>query len=389
MAVINSLLDTDLYKFTMGQVALHQFPWVNVKYEFKCRNEAKWTPMDLAKLGEEVNNFCRLRFTEDELKYLSSIRFFKKSFIDFLRLYSPDRHHVNLSLERGELKIAVEGPWFLTVYWEVPILAMVNELYFRDKMTDEIKETGKQRLEHKVRTAFTNGLPFADFGTRRRFSREWHEHVIDEMNKNCATFSGTSNVMMAKKFNLRPIGTMAHEFLQVGQALDVPLVDSQKRMLQAWVDEYRGDLGIALTDVIGIDAFLNDFDLYFAKLYDGLRHDSGDPYWWADKVLAHYKKLGINPKTKTLVFSDGLNFQKAADLYNAYKDKINVSFGIGTNLTNDFGGMVPLQIVMKITECNGRPVAKISDSPGKSMCRDEEFVAYLRKVFNKHESEAG
>jgi len=385
MSVINSLLDTDLYKFTMGQVALHQFPWVNVKYEFKCRNKASWTPMHLAKISEEIDNFCSLKFTTDELSYLSNLRFIKKSYIDFLKLYQPDRDHVQISLERGELKITVEGPWFLTVYWEVPLLAIVNQVYFGGRLEPVIAD-GLDRLDNKIRISREHPFKFADFGTRRRYSVAWHRNVIDELNKHTPNFVGTSNVMMAREFNLRPIGTMAHEFLQVGQALDVPLVDSQKRMLQSWVDEYRGDLGIALTDVIGIDAFLKDFDLYFAKLYDGLRHDSGDPYVWARKVISHYESLGIDPKTKTLVFSDGLNFGKAADLYHEFKSQISTSFGIGTNLTNDFYGVEPLQIVMKIIECNGRPVAKISDSPGKGMCRDEQFVAYLRKVFNKHES---
>ncbi|MHA2280144.1 MAG: nicotinate phosphoribosyltransferase [Promethearchaeota archaeon] len=379
--IIKSLLDTDLYKLTMGQVALHQFSNTIVKYEFKCRNDGKFNIGHLARLKEEIKNFCSLRFTPEEIKYLSKIRFLKKSYIDFLKFYRPDPDHVTLKLQGEELRIIVEGPWFLTVYWEVPLLAMISEIYTEGISLGNFPRA-LERLETKKKLAIETGYSFVDFGTRRRFSREWHDLVIENL-KELPNFKGTSNIFFAKEYGLTPIGTMAHEFLQVGQALDVPLVDSQKRMLQSWVDEYRGDLGIALTDVIGIDAFLKDFDLYFAKLYDGLRHDSGEPKMWAEKVIKHYKSLGIDPKTKTLVFSDGLDFIKAANLYNQYHNHANISFGIGTNLTNDLGGLTPLQIVMKITECNGRPVAKISDSPGKGMCKDEEYVRYLRKVFNR------
>ncbi len=201
--------------------------------------------------------------------------------------------------------------------------------------------------------------------------------------KDLPNFIGTSNVYFAKKYNLKPIGTMAHEWIMAGQGQeDVSLRNSQKAMLQAWCNEYRGDLGIALSDTLGVDAFLEDFDLYFAKLYDGIRHDSGDPDVWARKVICHYSKLGVEPKTKTLVFSDGLTFETAAKIYNKFKFAAKVSFGIGTNLTNDFEDITPLQIVMKIVKCNGLPVAKISDSPDKGMCNDKEYLTYLKKVFN-------
>jgi len=378
--IIKSLLDTDLYKFTMGQVALHQFPWASVKYKFKCRNEANWSVGHLVRIKEEIEHFCSLRFTKDELSYLESIRFFQPSYTDFLKFYSPDSNHVSVKLVDGELQVSVEGPWFLTVYWEVPLLAIISEVYTEEISLNQFPRA-LERLEKKKEIAKQYGFSFADFGTRRRFSRDWHDLVIENL-VGLPNFTGTSNVYLAKKYDIKPIGTMAHEFLQVGQALDVPLHQSQSRMLQSWVDEYRGDLGIALTDVITFDAFLKDFDSYFAKLYDGLRHDSGCPDVWARKAINHYKALGIDPKTKTLVFSDGLDFEKAAHLHTIFSDKANVSFGIGTNLTNDLGGLTPLQIVMKIVECNGRPVAKISDSSGKSMCEDAEYVKYLKKVFD-------
>lgn len=384
--IIESLLDTDLYKLTMGQVALNQFPCVNVEYEFKCRNDMKWTKEHHARLYDEIKSFCNLRFTEEELKYLSDIRFFKSSYIDFLRLYQPNLAHLTMEIKDDMLHLTVHGPWFLTVYWEVPLLAMISEIYLESQgvPSSHHAHSANGWMNLKAKCDYINRIrsfPFADFGTRRRASREWHDSVVEYLRDNAKSFIGTSNIYLAKKYGIKPIGTMAHEFLQVGQALDVPLVDSQKRMLQAWVDEYRGNLGIALTDVINLSAFLKDFDLYFAKLYDGLRQDSGDPSMWASRIIQHYRDLGIDPKTKTLVFSDGLNFEKAAKLHKVYSCMTNVSFGIGTNLTNDFDYITPLQIVMKIVECNGRPVAKISDSPGKSMCRDEEYVTYLKKVF--------
>ena len=181
-------------------------------------------------------------------------------------------------------------------------------------------------------------------------------------------FVGTSNVHLAREFDLKPIGTMAHEWLMAHQQLGPRLIDSQIAALDCWVREYRGLLGIALTDCITMDAFLADFDLYFAKLFDGLRHDSGDPLEWAEKAIAHYEKLGIDPMSKTLVFSDGLDLAKSLRLYRALSGRIHVSFGVGTNLTCDIPGVEPMNIVLKMIACNGQPVAKISDTPGKTQC---------------------
>jgi len=383
--IINSLLDTDLYKLTMMQSALHQFPTVEVEYEFRCRNEAVWTEEIVSRIRSQINAWCGLRFTPEELDYLRTIRFFKKDFVDFLKFYQPNKNHVRVYFENNELKIKVKGPWYLTILFEVPVLAIVNEVYFMDhsRSNSSLWKDGWARIDNKYDIAEEKGFSFADFGTRRRFSFYWQDACIQTMKK-LPNFIGTSNVYFAKKYNLKPVGTMAHEYIMVGQGLEnVSLRNSQKAMLQSWVDEYRGDLGIALSDTLGIDAFLKDFDLYFAKLYDGLRHDSGDPYEWAKKVIKHYRKLGINPKTKTLVFSDGLTFEKAAEISNDGIAEIsNVRFGIGTNLTNDFEEITPLQIVMKITECNGNPVAKISDSPGKGMCKDNIFLIYLKETFS-------
>jgi len=391
MAIIQSLLDTDLYKFTMMQTALHQFSTSTVEYSFKCRNSANWTAEILEEINCEIDNFCSLRFTKEELEYLNTIPFMKSDFIDFLGLYQPNREHIKLWLdEEGELQISVKGPWYLTLPFEVPVLAIINQIYFEktgnfvyDPANSEnpIIKSGLEKLENKIRKAEQSGIPFSDFGTRRRYSFLWQGTVLKELKK-LPHFTGTSNVYYAMKYDLKPIGTMAHEFIMAGAGQnDVPLVKSQQKMLQAWVDEYRGDLGIAISDTYGVDAFLRDFDLYFAKLYDGVRHDSGDPIEWAWKIIRHYESLEIDPKSKTLIFSDDLTIDKASAIYNQIRPEIQVAFGIGTHLTNDFEGVTPLQIVMKIISCNDRPVAKLSDSPGKGMCRDENYLSYLKNVF--------
>lgn len=377
--IIESLLDTDLYKLTMMQAVLHQFPDTQVEYTFKCRNKAKWNDRVIRQIKDEIMNFCRLKFRIDEIEYLRSIPFFKQDFIDFLDLYQPRCKGVDVTLNGKELEITVKGSWLLTILFEVPILAIVNEVYFDDVYPSD----GVHRLSEKLQLVHgIKDFKFADFGTRRRFKREWQKMVVETCKNTVPdNFVGTSNVWLAKEFGIKPIGTMAHEWIQGGQGIKVRLADSQKLMLQAWVDEYRGDLGIALTDTLGSDAFLRDFDKYFAKLYDGVRHDSGDPIEWGEKMIAHYNELGIDPRTKTFVFSDGLNFPKAVEILDHFRNRIKVSFGIGTNLTNDFADVEPLQIVMKMTKCNGNPVAKISDSPGKGMCHDEAYLSYLKKVF--------
>ena len=393
-AIIHSLLDTDLYKFTMLQVVLHKFPQTHSVYHFRCRNlEDTVYPLTdiLDDLNEQLAYLCQLKFKEDELQYLRSLRFIKSDFVDYLELFQLKRRFIKASIDdQGRLDIWVEGPMVQAMMFEIFVLALVNELYFRRIRTPEVLAEGERRLQAKVallkkyeQEQNPNDPPFlvSDFGTRRRYSYAWQKHVITEFNQASPyIFRGTSNVLIAKELGITPIGTMAHEFLQAFQALDVRLRNFQKLALETWVQEYRGDLGIALTDVVGMDAFLRDFDLYFAKLFDGLRHDSGDPYEWGDKAYAHYKKLKVDSKSKMLTFSDGLNLEKAWNLHQYFKDRFQVSFGIGTNLTNDLG-QTPLNIVLKLVECNGQSVAKISDSPGKTMTDNDTFLAYLRQVF--------
>ncbi|CAB1207226.1 nicotinate phosphoribosyltransferase [Acinetobacter bouvetii] len=398
--IIQSLLDTDLYKFTMLQVVLHKFPQTHSVYHFRCRNlEDTVYPLTdiLDDLNQQLDYLCQLKFKEDELLYLRSLRFIKSDFVDYLELFQLKRRFIKAGIDaEGRLDIWVEGPMVQAMMFEIFVLAIVNELYFQRIRTPEVLAEGERRLQHKIALLKQyeaqqnpNDPPFlvSDFGTRRRYSYAWQKHVIEEFNQASPyIFRGTSNVLIAKDLGITPIGTMAHEFLQAFQALDVRLRNFQKAALETWVQEYRGDLGIALTDVVGMDAFLRDFDLYFAKLFDGLRHDSGDPYEWGDKAYAHYKKLKIDSKTKMLTFSDGLNIEKAWSLHQYFKDRFQVSFGIGTNLTNDMG-QTPLNIVLKLVECNGQSVAKISDSPGKTMTDNDTFLAYLRQVFQIPEVE--
>ncbi|MCO8088687.1 MULTISPECIES: nicotinate phosphoribosyltransferase [Acinetobacter] len=396
--IIQSLLDTDLYKFTMLQVVLHKFPQTHSLYHFRCRNlEDTVYPLTdiLDDLNHQLDLLCQLKFKEDELQYLRSLRFIKSDFVDYLELFQLKRRFIRAGIDsEGRLDIVVEGPMVQAMMFEIFVLAIVNELYFSRIRSDEVLAEGERRLQAKVALVQQYAAeqnpedpPFlvSDFGTRRRYSFAWQKHVVQQINAAApGVFRGTSNVLLAKQLGITPIGTMAHEFLQAFQALDVRLRDFQKAALETWVQEYRGDLGIALTDVVGMDAFLRDFDLYFAKLFDGLRHDSGDPYSWGDKAYAHYKKLKIDSKTKMLTFSDGLTLEKAWALHNYFKDRFQVSFGIGTNLTNDMG-QTPLNIVLKLVECNRQSVAKISDSPGKTMTDNDTFLAYLRQVFDIQE----
>jgi len=387
--IIKSLLDTDLYKFTMMQVVYHQFKGAEVEYHFRCRNKGIDLIPYMSEIEEEIAAYCELQFTNHELGVLSKMRFLKKDFIDFLELYRPRMRHVKVvrsATESGAIDIVLNGPWLFTIPFEVPILAIVSEVYFRNTVdVDESIANGKEILIEKIKIATAesdfDSFRFNDFGTRRRFSRAWHEQVVDTLKGVMPVqFVGTSNVALADRYQLNIMGTMAHEYLQACQALGPRLRDSQVFAFDKWADEYQGDLGIALTDVIGMDQFLQDFNLKFCKLYDGMRHDSGDPFIWGEKAIAHYKANRIDPMTKNLVFSDGLTFPKAMELQSHFLGRAKTTFGIGTYLTNDMG-FAPLNNVMKMTHCNGQPVAKRSDSPGKSMCTDPEYERSLAHAF--------
>jgi nicotinate phosphoribosyltransferase len=389
--IVNSLLANDLYKFTMWQPMLHLMPANQAEYRFVCRSQPAF-PLALLKadLEAELHAMCELRFTEDELSYLGSLRYIKPDFVDFLRIFQFQSRYLRVDTRGDELLVSAVGPQIHTMGFEMPILYIINELYCRRLGRADALVEARARLRDKVEYLKTSSIPelrhpfeFFDFGLRRRFSAAWHEEVVATLHREVPNyFRGTSNVYLAKKFGITPIGTMAHEYLQTWQAAGVPLRKFQHAALESWVQEYRGDLGTALTDVVGMDAFVKDFDLYFAKLFDGLRHDSGDPYAWGKKAIAAYTNLKIDPHTKRLVFSDGLSIPKAVDLYRAFGDQAQTGFGIGTDLTNDTV-TPPLQIVMKLVRCNGQPVAKVPDSDGKTLCDDPDFLSYLKHVFGR------
>lgn len=400
--LITSLIDTDMYKMTMMQAMFHNYTSAHTKWRFKARRGNGFpqnggsNPEFLVALNESIDHLCTLQYTEDDLEYLGSItskignRIFKDDFLEYLRLFKYNRKHIEVTvMPDGSLDITLNGSWLAVSGFEVHVLAIVSELHSMTELQGARIPTGRTLLKEKINflkeraaEGKLGGFQFADFGTRRRYSFEWQESVLLELVTEIPQYIvGTSNLYFARQFGLTPIGTMAHEWFQAHQQLGARLVDSQKVALDVWAKEYRGELGIALSDTYGNAAFLRDFDLYFAKLFDGCRHDSGDPVEWCENLINHYRKLGIDPKTKTAVFSDGLTFQTAYRLFYMYNAWIKVSFGIGTNLMNDMG-IEPISIVMKMVELNGKPVAKVSDSSGKGMCEDPEYELYVRKVFD-------
>ncbi len=381
--IIESLLDTDLYKFNMDQVIFHKHTDLTGEYYFKCRNEGVvFTPEMAEEINAQIDHLCTLTFRKEELDYLRSIRFIKGDYVEFLRLWRPIRDYVEVSLsEDGQLSIVVRGPLFSAMQFEIFLLEIVNEVYFRMKYDyDVLLASARKKLDEKIQSFRTGKYTFryAEFGARRRLSREWEEEAVRRLAEETDNMVGTSNVYLAWKYNLTPIGTYAHEYVQMYQGIDeIPLAYTNHYALADWYDEYKGDNGTALTDTITTDLFLLDFNRSMVNNFTGVRHDSGDPYEWGEKIIAHYRKYGVDPRTKLLLFSDSLDFDKAQKLYDYFKDKTKVSFGIGTFVSNDTCEKA-LNIVIKLQTVNGRAVAKISDTPGKAMCRDQEYLTYLK-----------
>ena len=391
--IINSLLETDMYKFSMGQTIFHQFTSYKTTWTFKCRNkDVHFTDEMVEEIKEQVQAFCQLRFTEEELEYLDNITWIKGTYVDFLRLWQPRYEEFTITTDAPcGLAIDAAGTWLNTTMYEIPVLAIVNEVYFRMAYDyDVLLKQFKRRLDEKVRLLEEDTYrlsDFSEFGLRRRLSAEAQEMAVKAIAEvelpADSHFIGTSNVYLAKKFNLKPVGTMAHEWIMCtgqGNHKHNPAY-SNWYALDAWVKEYGILNGIALTDTITTDCFLRDFQLTYATLFSGVRHDSGDPYEWGYKMIAHYNSLGINPRTKTLLFSDSLDFERATALYDYFKDKAKVAFGIGTFISNDTDEEA-LNIVMKTTKCNGMDVAKISDVAGKGMCKNPDYVDYLNRCID-------
>lgn len=385
--IIVSLLDTDLYKFNMNQVIFHKHTNLCGEYYFKCRTkDIYFTDVLVEEINAQVDHLCTLSFKKNELDYLKSIRFIKDDYVEFLRLWHPIRDYVNIRRdENGQLSVIVRGPLFSAMQFEIYLLEIINEVYFRMRYDyTKLKESAEIKLNEKIK-AFQEGkytFKFAEFGCRRRLSREWEDTVVRRLTTETNNCVGTSNVYLAMKYNLTPIGTYAHEYVQMYQGIDnIPLAYTNHYAMKDWYDEYQGDNGTALTDTITTDLFLMDFNRAMVNNYTGVRHDSGDPYEWGEKMIKHYQSYGVDPKTKLLLFSDSLNFDKAQELFDYFKDRTKVSFGIGTFCSNDTCENA-LNIVIKLQYVNGRPVAKLSDAPGKAMCRDDKYLEYLKNSVN-------
>ena len=391
--LITSPADTDAYKFSMAQYALHRAPSAVVEYKFVNRSPVDLRPLR-GQIQEQINALAGLAFTNAEVAHVGRHRWFTQDFLLFLKLFRFDPSSVVVSEVNGALDIRVYGPWVHRIFFEIHILAIVTELHFRATISKAEREAAYNSGIAKLREEATRVKAFVahhgenkpfrliEMGTRRRASREYQSRVLDLLLHEIPDqLFGTSNVGFSLEKGLRDVGTMAHEFLQVHQQIGPRLENAQKAALEGWVQEFRGDLGYALTDVITYDAFLRDFDLFYAKLFDGVRHDSGDPFGVAEKTIAKFQSYGIDPATRFAVFSDSLNLRKALLLCEAYEGRLRTSYGIGTSLTASIPGYKALNVVMKPLKVNGRPVAKISDAPGKSICDDPEFLHYLRTVY--------
>ena len=397
--IISSLLDNDAYKFSMGQAIFHQYPYAWVTWTFHCRNkDVHFTKEMVEEIREQIHAYCTLEFKKDELDYLSKIKWIKKDYVNILSLYHPqfDQYTIDANDPCG-LRIELTGPWFLTSPCETPTLAIVNEVYYKMQYPgkeDELYAAMMQNTDQKIADLNSEKYHigfFSEFGMRRRLSAKAEFDMIKKFAEAAkagkldgSKFVGTSDVLFAKELGLTPVGTMAHEYIMaIGQGYpEFNPAYSNKRMLESWVQEYGTQNGIALTDTIGTPAFLCDFTEKYAHLFSGVRHDSGDPYAWGEQIIKHYKSLGFTDdyiKTKTLLFSDSLDFERATKIYDYFKDRTKVAFGIGTWLSNDCG-KEPLNIVMKLTRVNDHPVAKLSDNLGKTICTDTAYIDYLQRA---------
>ena len=386
--ILTTLLDTDAYKLHMQQAVFHRYHDVTVTAEFRCRGD-DLLGIYADEINAQIAQMSLLALSDEEYVWLAGLPFFQPDYLAWLKTFRYNPGQVKVRNHAGKLDIRISGPWREVIMWEVPLLALISEVVHRHRSPQTTPEMAVERLQQKIHDfkQLTQDIDLSrfrlmDFGTRRRFSRDVQFAIVSALKSHFPWLVGSSNYDIARQLNITPVGTQAHEWFQAHQQISPVLANSQRAALQAWLDEYDSQLGIALTDCITMDAFLRDFGPAFASRYQGLRHDSGDPVEWGEKALAHYQKLNIDPHSKTLVFSDNLNFTKAVDLYRHFGQRTNVVFGIGTRLTCDIPEVKPLNIVIKLVECNGKPVAKLSDSPGKTMCQDKAFVRALRKAFD-------
>jgi len=383
--MINSILDNDLYKFTMQQAVHALYPRAEVQYEFINRGKRKFPENFHILLQHQVEKMADLKLRSDELSYLKKTCYFLTPvYLDFLSHYRYSPENVTIEQFDGKLKISISGPWYTTILWEVPLLAIISELYFSIGNRQTLSREEGRRLNVGKGEQLRNGdVDFAEFGTRRRLSAENQKLVIkDLLSVQNHTMIGTSNVYWAKQFGIKPIGTHAHEWFMF-HAAEHGYKRANRAAIDAWSTVFRGHLGIALTDTYTTDLFLRSFDSVEARLFDGVRQDSGDPYVFVDKLITHYKKLRINPMTKTIVFSDGLDVKSALAIRKYCQGKINASFGIGTHLSNNLGPK-PLNMVIKLSQCRIRtetewiPMIKLSDTEGKHSGDGDEIALCLQ-----------
>jgi nicotinate phosphoribosyltransferase len=365
----------------MQQCVLHQYPTADVKYCFKCRNKGIRLGFLAPLVKEQVAAMERFSLTAAEKKYLRTLSFMREDYLTYLDSYRFKSNQVSIADVNGELAIVIAGSWLETILWEVPLLAIVNQLYF--EQTSEFKTirgTGERNLMDKIN--LIRQYPrfvFADFGTRRRYSADWQRYVVKTLHEHCPQMIGTSNVKLAMDIGIKPIGTMAHEYISAHIALVDNVREAQKRALYVWLQEYGTNLGVALTDTFTTEAFYKDFGVVLANGFSGVRQDSGDPIEFGFRMIQHYKDLGIDPRTKSIVFSDGIDIPKAINIYKEFTGMVGLSFGIGTNLTNNLG-CIPLNIVIKLVECNNKAVVKISDNMTKSI-GDKQVVEKIKLAY--------
>ncbi|MDM1549902.1 nicotinate phosphoribosyltransferase [Empedobacter falsenii] len=371
MSIIKSIIDNDFYKFTMQFGVTKLYPDVMARYKFINRGEHQFPEGFADQLQKEINAMASLALTKDEKNFFTTnCPYLSPAYLDFLQGYRYDPNEVKITQNGPDVEVHVEGYWYRTILWEVPILCLISEIFYKLTNAQRISnEEITKRTSDKVDLYNRLGVTVAEFGTRRRHSYEVHDVVMKELtNHKGKSFVGTSNVHFAHKYGVKPIGTHAHEwFMFHGARYGFKIANSIS--LDRWVKVYYGDLGIALTDTYTSDVFFGQFDKKLSKLFDGVRHDSGDPIEFGEKTIAHYEKMGINPLFKTIIFSDGLNSEKVEMITKAFKGRIGLSFGIGTNLTNDTD-LKPMNIVMKLTEISSidikwTGVVKLSDEKNK------------------------
>lgn len=379
-APISSILDNDFYKFTMQQGVISLFPSAKARYQLINRGKHSFPPGFAKVLREKIDDLALLKLSKEEKAFLKvTCPYLNPVYLDFLEGYRFNPEEVHIEQDGDQLQVHIEGLWYRSILWEVPVMAIICELFYllngAERITDEqVLATTKRKIEafHQL------GITVAEFGTRRRYSYQVHRLVLQSLTQyGAGSFIGTSNVHMAMLHGVKPIGTHAHEWFMF-HAAKYGFKMANATGLDNWVKVYRGDLGIALSDTYTTAVFFKQFDKMFSKLFDGVRHDSGDPLLFADQLISHYQQLGIDPQTKTIIFSDALNYDKVARIVAHCTGKIGMSFGIGTNLTND-AGPDPMNIVVKMTEAlpqggEWTEVVKLSDEPGKYTGSDQMIL---------------